>query len=163
MSWAARASARLAELPREARLLLVGVSVNALGMGLSLPLLVVYLHDVRGLPLDVVGVLAGTPALVSLVLLAPIGVLIDRLGPRRVQAVALACSSAGIALLSVAQAGAVALVAMMLLGVGTAAFWPASQAPARHWSPRWCRRRYGRATSACRSRCSTPVSASAAW
>ena len=128
MSWTARASARLAELPREARLLLVGVSINALGMGLSLPLLVVYLHDVRGLPLDVVGVLAGTPALSALVLLGPIGVLIDRLGPRRVQAGALACSSAGIGLLSVAQQAPPAFVAMALVGVGNAAFWPASQA-----------------------------------
>jgi MFS family permease len=126
MSWTARASARLAELPREARLLLVGVSINALGMGLSLPLLVVYLHDVRALPLDVVGVLAGTPALVALVLLGPIGVLIDRLGPRRVQAAALVCSSAGIVLLSVARTAPPSFVAMALLGVGNAAFWPAS-------------------------------------
>jgi MFS family permease len=111
-------------------------------MGLSLPLLVVYLHDVRGLPLDVVGVLAGTPALVALVLLGPIGVLIDRLGPRRVQAAALACSSAGIALLSVAQEAPPAFVAMALLGVGNAAFWPASQALVAEVVPSPVRPRY---------------------
>jgi MFS family permease len=142
MSWTVRAFSGLAQLPREARLLLVGVSINALGMGLSLPLLVVYLHDVRGLPLDVVGLAAGTPALVALLLLAPIGVLIDRLGPRRVQAAALACSSSGIALLSVAQAVPVVFAAMALMGVGNAAFWPASQALVAEVVPSPVRPRY---------------------
>lgn len=115
-------------LPREARILLVGVAVNALGMGLVLPLLVVYLYDVRGIPLDVVGVLAATPPVVAIVLLGPIGVAIDRFGPRRLQAAALACSSVGTAALSFAQTPVAAGVAMAVIGVGNATFWPANQA-----------------------------------
>jgi MFS family permease len=118
----------LRELPREARILLVGVGVNALGLGLVLPLLVVYLYDVRGIPLDTVGVLAATPPVVAMVLLGPIGVLIDRLGPRRVQAWALVFSATGALGLSMATTVGGAFVSMVGLGVGQAAFWPASQA-----------------------------------
>jgi MFS family permease len=118
----------LRALPREARILLVGVSVNAVGLGLVLPLLVVYLYDVRGVPLDTVGVLAATPPVVALLLLGPIGIVIDRLGPRRVQAGALVCSSIGSASLSLSTTVPAAFVSMVFLGVGQAAFWPASQA-----------------------------------
>lgn len=128
MSAAGWVGARLAELPREARVLLVGVAVNALGNGLALPLLVVYLYDVRGLGLDVAGLLAATPPLVALGLLGPIGIGIDRWGPRRVQMAALASSTAGFLLLAAATSALAAAPAMALVGVGQAAFWPASQA-----------------------------------
>jgi MFS family permease len=118
----------LRDLPREARILLVGVAVNALGLGLVLPLLVVYLYDVRGFALDTVGLLAATPPVVAMVLLGPIGIGIDRLGPRRVQMGALVSSSLGAAGLSFAATVPAAFASMALLGVGQAAFWPASQA-----------------------------------
>jgi MFS family permease len=118
----------LRDLPREARILLVGVGVNALGLGLVLPLLVVYLYDVRGFALDTVGLLAATAPVVAMVLLGPIGIGIDRLGPRRVQMAALVSSSLGAAGLSFAATVPAAFAAMALLGVGQAAFWPASQA-----------------------------------
>jgi MFS family permease len=94
----------------------------------ALPLLVVYLYDVRDLSLSVVGMLAATPPLVALLLLGPIGILIDRLGPRRVQIVALVCSAVGTLLLATATTAGAAFVAMALTGGGIAAFWPASQA-----------------------------------
>jgi MFS family permease len=128
MSMVSWVRSRLGQLPREARVLLIGVAINAFGNGLALPLLVVYLYDVRGLPLDTVGLLAATPPLVALLLLGPIGALIDRYGPRRTQMVALLCSTAGISLLSGAATASAAFVAMALAGVGQAAFWPASQA-----------------------------------
>jgi MFS family permease len=132
----------LRALPREARVLLVGVGVNALGAGLALPLLVVYLHDVRGFGLDVVGLMAGTPALVALLLLGPIGAIIDRTGPRRVQIVSLACSVAGIGLLASATTVPVAFAAMAVHGVGMAAFWPANQALVSEVVPSTIRPRY---------------------
>ncbi|MGB9373030.1 MAG: MFS transporter [Jiangellales bacterium] len=118
----------LRDLPAEARVLLVGVAVNALGLGLVLPLLVVYLYDVRGFALDTVGLLAATPPVVAMVLLGPIGIGIDRLGPRRVQILALVSSSLGATGLSFATTVPEAVVSMAMLGVGQAAFWPASQA-----------------------------------
>ena len=115
-------------LPREARLLLVGVGVDALGAGLALPFLVVYLHDVRGLPLATIGLVAAVPSVAALALLGPIGVVTDRIGPRRVQMAALSSQSLGMVLLAQAQSAPAAFVAQGLVGVGTAAFWPANHA-----------------------------------
>ena len=114
-------------LPRHARLLLLGVAVDALGVGLVLPFLVIYLHEVRGIPVTTVGVLASLPAVVALGLLGPVGVLIDRVGPRPVQMAAAACSLLGAAVLAGATSVPAAGLAMLLTGVGHAAFWPANQ------------------------------------
>ena len=66
---------------RDVRLLLAGIALDAFGTGLTIPYLVVYLHDVRALALESIGVVVATPAIVALVLLGPTGMLIDRLGP----------------------------------------------------------------------------------
>jgi len=58
-------------MPRIAKLMLVGVAVDALGVGLVLPFLVIYLHEVRDLSLPAVGVLAALPAVVALLLVGP--------------------------------------------------------------------------------------------
>ena len=108
--------------------MLVGVAIDALGVGLVLPFLVIYLHEVRGIPVTTVGVLAAVPAVVGLVLVGPVGVLVDRVGPRRVQLGAATCSLASAAVLSQATGAGLALVAMLLGGLGHAAFWPANQA-----------------------------------
>lgn len=115
-------------LPRVARLMLLGVAVDALGVGLVLPFLVIYLHEVRGISVATVGVLAAVPAVVALGLLGPVGVLVDRVGPRRVQMVAVVCSALGALTLAGADGVGLAALAMLLTGVGHAAFWPANQA-----------------------------------
>lgn len=107
--------------------MLIGVGIDALGVGLVLPFLVIYLHEVRGIPVTTVGVLAALPAAVGLALGGPIGVLVDRLGPRRVQMAAVTCSLLGSLVLAVATTPVTAGVAMLLMGVGHAAFWPANQ------------------------------------
>lgn len=121
-------STRPRALPRVARLMLLGVAVDALGVGLVLPFLVIYLHEVRGISVATVGVLAAVPAVVALGLLGPVGVLVDRVGPRRVQMVAVVCSALGALTLAGADDVALAGLAMLLTGVGHAAFWPANQA-----------------------------------
>jgi MFS family permease len=68
---------------RDARVLLAGAAIDAFGTGLTLPFLVVYLDAVRGLPLETVGLIVAVPAALALFLLGPVGVLVDRLGPRR--------------------------------------------------------------------------------
>ena len=108
--------------------MLLGVAIDALGVGLVLPFLVIYLHEVRGIPVSTVGVLAALPAVVALGLAGPVGVLVDRLGPRRVQLAALVCSGSGALVLSRADSTLLAGLAMTLTGVGHAAFWPANQA-----------------------------------
>ena len=129
-------------LPRDARLLLWGVAVDAFGTGLTLPLLVVYLHQVRGIPLETVGLVVAVPAAVALVLLAPIGVLIDGVGPRRVQMVALVGAASGALVLSRVTTVPLAFVARVLTGIGHAAFFPANQSLVSGVVPSPQRQRY---------------------
>jgi MFS family permease len=130
------------DLPREGRLLLSTVVVDALGTGFVLPFAVIYLHEVRHLPLQTVGAVLAVPAVVALVLLGPIGTVIDRFGPRRVQALALFVQMVGSALLAFVQDAPQAAVAMGLIGVGHATFWPASQSLVATVVPSAIRQRY---------------------
>src|SRR5262249_58617627 len=68
------------------------------------------------------------PAAVALVLLGPIGGLVDRVGARRVLMGALASAASGLLVLSTAETAKVALFARVLTGIGAAAFWPTNQA-----------------------------------
>src|SRR3954465_15368985 len=74
------------DLPREGRLLISTVVFQSIGTGLVLPFMVAYLHEVRGIPLETGGLLLALQAGVGIVLVAPAGALIDRIGPRRVYA-----------------------------------------------------------------------------
>ena len=130
------------DLPRDGRLLLSTVAVDALGTGLVLPFAVVYLHDVRHIPLGTVGTVIAVPAIVALLLLGPVGSIIDRVGPRRVQLVALTAQATGSALLAWAHTPGEAAIAFSFIGVGQAAFWPASQSLVAAIIPSPIRQRY---------------------
>lgn len=130
------------DLSRDGRLLLSTVAVDALGTGLVLPFAVVYLHDVRHIPLGTVGTIIAVPAMVALALLGPVGSIIDRLGPRRVQLFALISQVVGSTLLAWAHTPAEAALAFAFIGVGHAAFWPASQSLVAAVVPSTIRQRY---------------------
>ncbi len=130
------------DLPREGRLLLSTVVVDALGIGFVLPFGVVYLHEVRDIPLPTVGVLLAVPSAVALALLGPIGAIIDRYGPRRLQLVALTLNLLGSAVLAFVTGPASAAAAFVLFGIGQAVFWPASQSLVAAVVPSEIRQRY---------------------
>src|SRR5690242_13875611 len=71
------------DLPREGRLLLSVVAFEFIGTGLVLPFWVVYLHEIRGFSLDVVGLLIAGMSAAGVATSIPGGTLIDRIGPRR--------------------------------------------------------------------------------
>lgn len=129
-------------MPRDERLLLTGVAVDAFGTGLTVPFLVVYLHGVRGLPLETVGLIVAVPAVVALLVLVPIGTLIDRIGARRVQMGALVCATGGAILLSYAETAPMAFAARVLAGLAMAAFWPANGTLIARLVPSERRQRY---------------------
>ena len=114
-------------MPRNAKLMLIGVAIDALGIGLVLPFLVIYLREILHIPLTTVGVLVAVPAVVGLALVGPLGTLIDHVGPRRVQIGAALCSGLGALALAGAGGTEEAFAAMLLTGIGHAAFWPANQ------------------------------------
>jgi MFS family permease len=65
-------------LPRDVYVLQAGLVVNAFGNGAAGPFVVIYLHDVRGIPLGVAGLAASTSAVCALLASLVAGALADR-------------------------------------------------------------------------------------
>jgi MFS family permease len=73
--------------------LFVGIGLSALGSGLTMPFLYVYLAEVRGISTTTVGLLFAWMGLLGLVCSPVGGTMIDRFGPRPVMVVGL-CTEA---------------------------------------------------------------------
>ncbi|MHB1614915.1 MAG: MFS transporter [Actinomycetes bacterium] len=113
-------------LPRSVRWLLVGVGCSALGSGLTLPYLLIYLHEARGLPITTAGFVLAWVGVVSLVVAPGGGWLIDHAGPRVMLVAGNVVEAAGVALIGgVTRAGQAYAVATVV-AVGGAVIWPAS-------------------------------------
>ena len=99
------------------RRVLLGNALSAIGSGLTMPLLIVYLGQVRGLGTAVAGLVLAYVAAVSLLLLPVSGTAVDRFGPRPVLLVGLIIEATGVALLtqvdSIQSAFAIATVVAM--------------------------------------------------
>jgi MFS family permease len=74
----------VAPLPRTTRIFLAGNTVSMVGTGLILPFMLIYLHQVRGIALPVVGAILAGAAAAGLVVVPVSGALIDRFGARTV-------------------------------------------------------------------------------
>src|SRR5256885_4570088 len=108
---------------REARRILVGTVFSAIGRGLTLPFLFVYLNQVRGLPAGTVGLLVGWTGLVGL-LLAPVGgTLVDRYGARRIVLPLFLVEAAGSASIGFVHTVPTALLALTAVAIGGAGVW----------------------------------------
>jgi MFS family permease len=115
-------------LTPEARRVLVGTCLNAVGNGFVLPFLVIYLHEVRGISLPVTGAIIAVEGAVGLVAVPIYGALIDRIGARLVQLGALTMSFCGSLVLMYAVNPGLATLGVALLGLGGAGLWPAGTA-----------------------------------
>ena len=62
----------------------IGLLLNSLGSGLTLPLLVVYLHEVRGISVLSASIVIAWMSIFGLVATGPVGMFIDRVGPKPV-------------------------------------------------------------------------------
>lgn len=105
------------------RRVLFGNALAAIGSGLTLPLLIVYLGQVRGLGTTVGGFVVAYIALVQLLLLPVAGILVDRLGPRPVLMGGLLVQGSGIALLTQVESVATAYAVATVISVGSAFSW----------------------------------------
>ena len=130
------------DLPREGRWLISTVLVQSVGTGLVLPFLVVYLHEVRGISLETVGLLLAFQAGVGIVLVTPAGALIDRIGARSVYASALVALLVGDVLLAFATSLPQAVLALLFFGYGFGVVWPASSSLVGSIVPSEQRQRY---------------------
>jgi MFS family permease len=120
--------ARFRDLDPRVRRLFVGFGFSALGSGLTMPFLYVYLAQVRDFPTTQVGFVFAWMGLLGF-LAAPVGgTLIDRFGPRPVMVSGLLVEAVATMSIghveTIAQAYAVASVMVL----GTVGLWPASTA-----------------------------------
>ncbi|XVX19637.1 MFS transporter [Actinomycetota bacterium] len=116
------------ELPSEGRLLLSSTAAQTLGRGLTLPFTVIYLNEVRGIPLGTAGTLMAVIAMVAVVISPTVGQLIDRLGARAMVIAACTAQLLGAAVLAFAATIPVVTVAMVLLGLSAGIAFPAFNA-----------------------------------
>jgi MFS family permease len=111
-----------------ARRLILGIAFSALGSGLTMPFLYVYLAQVRGIPTQTVGLLFAWMGVVSF-LAAPLGgTLIDRFGPRPVMISGLLVETVTTYLIGHVASVGQALVVITAVCLGTAGLYPATTA-----------------------------------
>lgn len=106
------------------RRLFFGNFMSGLGTGMTLALLLVYLHDIRGFSNTFGGFVLSYLALVSIVLTGPTGWLVDKYGPKKVIVVGLLFEGTGVALWSVVTTHQAALIVATMSALGTLMIWP---------------------------------------
>jgi MFS family permease len=107
------------------RRIVVGIALSAIGRGMTLSLLIVYLHDMRGFTTSFGGLLMAWGALVGIVGSAPLGALVDRIGPKIVMIIGLiisALSGFGFAFVFTKP---LAVIVITLFAIGNQCIWPA--------------------------------------
>jgi MFS family permease len=115
-------------LPRDVYVLELGAVVNAFGNGVVLPFLLIYLHNVRGIPFGLAGSAAAVQSAAALASGFLGGTLSDRLGPKRVLLAALAVMTVAFALMPLIRTAWEAFAIYTLWGVGSGSFWPSQSA-----------------------------------
>ena len=115
-------------LPRLAWLVLGGDALSAAGSGLTLPFLLVYLHQVRGISYGLAGLAVSTLALASIFGNLLGGALTDRFGARQALIGGLVVSAAGPSAMACAHSPWQAFTAAALTGFGAGIIWPCQDA-----------------------------------
>lgn len=110
------------------RRIFVGFALSALGGGLTMPFLYVYLAQVRGLPTATVGLLFAWMGVLGFAGSPVGGSLIDRFGPRPIIVSGLCVEAVGTAALGHVHSVWGAWLVATFLAVGTLGLWPASTA-----------------------------------
>ncbi len=110
------------------RLVLIGTLVSAIGSGLTLPFLVVYLHSIRHMSLPLAGVVVGFSGLTGLLTGAVGGILGDRLGVGRLLLGGLLVSGVATVALADVRTPVFAMIVVALVGGGESVTWPALNA-----------------------------------
>lgn len=113
-------------MPRRVWVVLLGDAFSALGTGLVLPFLVVYLRDVRGISVGTATLAISTLAVVGLAAGPVAGPFIDRFGSRKLLLFSLFMAATGSALTAAVRVPWHAFAAVAVLGLGISVLWPAT-------------------------------------
>ena len=108
----------------QSRKIIFGICLNAIGGGMTLSLLLVYLHDMRGFTNTFGGLLLAYGSLVSIIASSPMGALVDRIGPKKVIIGGLLLNSAAAFSLSQVETHFQAIIVMTGLNIAGQAIWP---------------------------------------
>ena len=111
-------------LPTPGRWLLSTTAISTLGRGMTLPFTIIYMHEVRGIPLDVAGLLMSLLGVTALVVTGPVGALIDRLGARVVLVWGNTAQMLGAVVMAFATTPPAFVLAFVLFGIGWGVGWP---------------------------------------
>jgi MFS family permease len=98
--------------------------LSAIGSGLTIPFLLVYLNRVRGIELEIAGVIVATIAFAALAGNPTAGVLIDRIGSRRALFLGLAVAATGTAGIAFVETPWEGFAAVGTAGFGVSLIWP---------------------------------------
>ncbi len=110
------------------RRLFVGIAFSALGSGLTMPFLYVYLSQVRGIETSTVGFLFAWMGLLGFVGSPLGGTLIDRYGPRPVMIIGLTAEAIGVGSLGFVENTWHAFTVASFITLGTVGLYPAATA-----------------------------------
>ena len=108
----------------QSRKIVFGICLNAIGGGMTLSLLLVYLHDMRGFTNTFGGLLLAYGSIVSIIASTPMGALVDRIGPKKVMIGGLLLNSAGAFSISLVETHFQAIVVITVINISGQAIWP---------------------------------------
>ena len=106
------------------RRIVAGIALSAIGRGMTLSLLMVYLHDIRGFSISFGGAVMAWGALFGIICTAPLGSLVDRIGPKKVMLAGLVISGFSALAFAFVTTQAHALIAITLFAFGGQCVWP---------------------------------------
>lgn len=108
----------------QSRKIVFGICLNAIGGGMTLSLLLVYLHDMRGFTNTFGGLLLAYGSILSIISSTPMGALVDRIGPKKVMIGGLLLNSAAAFSLSQIETHFQAVLAITFINIAGQAIWP---------------------------------------
>lgn len=104
-------------------MLAIGRLFDSIGSGLTMSLLVVYLAEVRGLPILTASLVLTWMAVLGLICTPVSGTLTDRFGPRRVLLVCVLIEACGVAMLPLVRSAATAFAIATVMAIGGSGIW----------------------------------------
>lgn len=105
------------------RVLAVGRLFDSIGSGLTMSLFVVYLAEVRGIPILTASLVLTWMAVLGLGCTPVVGTLTDRFGPRRVLLIAVLIEATGVALMSTVTTVPTAFAVAAVIAIGASGIW----------------------------------------
>lgn len=111
------------QLTPQAKRFLLGTLLNSLGGGLTLTVIVVYLHRIAELPLTTASLVLSWMAVVGLATGPLFGHLVDKYGPRIVMIFSLALEAAAVASWSFVRSPGTAYLVSFFVSVGASGVW----------------------------------------